>query len=284
MSRERSNARATETASEVQHSVQLIRLPLERPDRVSRWFALLELQFELARVHSDAAKYSAVVTNLGDQQLEVIDDILKNPPPTEWYENVKKELIRRLSDSDEARVQKLLEAQDMGDRIPSQFFRDMKKLATSSVSDSFLLTMWKNRLPATMRAILAPAKSKDPSELTEMADQIHEARLVINAASTSRPQGTKPPHGQQRQTTKESFVDQVMSLRKELASMKIEFRRRTNASYESRRAMLRSNSRSRSLQQQQHPDWCYYHQTFGARAGKCRAPCTWNQGNPSSRP
>jgi hypothetical protein len=68
MSRENSNARATETASEVQPSVQLIRLPLERPDRVGRWFTLLELQFELARVHSAVAKYNAVVTNLGDQQ------------------------------------------------------------------------------------------------------------------------------------------------------------------------------------------------------------------------
>lgn len=48
------------------------------------------------------------------------------------YEYLKKELIKRLADSDSTRMRKLLESEHMGDRTPSQFYRDLKKLVTPS--------------------------------------------------------------------------------------------------------------------------------------------------------
>jgi hypothetical protein len=85
------------------------------------------------------------------------------------YECLKAALIERLSDSVSKRVEKLLETQDLGDRKPSQLLRDMRKLAGSAVSDDFLTTMWKNRLPANMRAILVLADVKDVNKLMETA-------------------------------------------------------------------------------------------------------------------
>jgi hypothetical protein len=55
--------------------------------------------------------------------------------------------------------------------------------------------------------------------------------------------------------------------------------RRSRSSWRFRKPRARSNSRTR----EQHPGWCYYHQIYQARARKCRAPCTWKQGNSSSR-
>jgi hypothetical protein len=192
MFRERGEARTTDTSGGADTTSQVIRLPLLRPDRISRWFMIVEAEFEAARITSDKEKYNAVILSLGWQQLDLIDDVLDNPPPTGLYENLKTELIRRLTDSAERRVQRLLEEQDLGDRTPSQLYRDMRKLATTTIPDELLVTIWKNRLPASMRAILAPSRTNDPKDLMQMADRIHEARQEVNATSTFHTPHTIP--------------------------------------------------------------------------------------------
>jgi hypothetical protein len=245
----------------------------------------VEAQFEAARITRDKEKYNAVISNLGWQQLDLVNDVIDNPPPTGLYENLKAELIRSLTDSDGMRVQRPLEAQDLGDRTPSQLYRDMRKLATPAVLDDFLLTMWKNRLPASMRAILAPSKIRNPNELMEMADRIHEVRLEVNATSTSHIQHSIPVPTQQTNqhhgTEKiEAQMDRIERVLQQLAAVNIGYRRRSRSTSRFQGPRTRSNFGNR----EQHPDWCYYHQTYRARARKYRAPCTWNQGNPSSRP
>jgi hypothetical protein len=46
----------------------------------------------------------------------------------------------------------------MRDRTPSQFYRDLKMLASLSISDDLVLTVWKNRLPANTPLILTIAR------------------------------------------------------------------------------------------------------------------------------
>jgi hypothetical protein len=89
MFRERGEARTTDTSGGADTSGQVIRLALLRPDRISRWFTIVEAQFEVARITSDKEKYNAVILSLGWQQLDLIDDVLDNPPPTGLYENLK---------------------------------------------------------------------------------------------------------------------------------------------------------------------------------------------------
>jgi phage terminase large subunit-like protein len=76
MSRERSEAHPTDISGGVDSNGQFIRLPLTRPERIGRWFLILEAQFKIARIVSDKAKYNAVITNLGEQQLDLVDDIV----------------------------------------------------------------------------------------------------------------------------------------------------------------------------------------------------------------
>jgi hypothetical protein len=306
MFRERGEARTTDISGGADTSVQVILLPLLRPDRISRWFTIVEAQFEATRITSDKEKYNAVILSLGWQQLDLIDNVIGNPPPTRLYENLKTELIRRLTDSVERRVKRLLEVQDLGDRTPSQLYRDMRKLATPAVSDELLLTIWKNRLPASMRAILAPSRTRDPNDLMEMADRIHEARQEVNATSTShtlhsipaltqlpalsichrqrpgcdhetRQEQTHQHHGTEKLEAQMARIERVLQ---QLAATNISQRRRPRPTSRFQGPRTRTNSRNR----EEHPDWCYYHQTYRARARNCRAPCTWNQGNSSSRP
>jgi hypothetical protein len=86
---------------------------------------------------------------------------------------------------------------EMGDRTPSQFYRDLTKSATSAISDNLLLTLWKNRLPATMRPILTSAKAMSANDFIEMGDRIHQARLeegrlaAVSIMNTSGAQRTE---------------------------------------------------------------------------------------------
>jgi hypothetical protein len=211
---------------------------------------------------SDLAKYIAAIANLGWELLDLVDDVLDNPPPTCLYENLKAELIRRL-----------VEAQDMGDRTPSQFYQDMKKLTALAVSDDFILTMWRNRLPANTRAILALSKITSTNELIEIADRIHEVRLEANAARTSSTQYPIPSPRQrteQHRGTERTQLDERERILKRLAAVTIDLQRRSRSISRSRRLRRRSISRKR----EQQPGWCYYHKTFQTRARKCRSPCS----------
>jgi hypothetical protein len=183
MSRERDEAHATEITGSIS---ELIRVSSPQLGNIVRWFCILESQFYLAHIKSDLSKYCTVIVILEDRHLDMIEDVISNPPTTGFYDYLKRALIDRLPDFDRRRVKKLLEAQDLGDRTSSQLFRDMKKLTNSAVSDDSLVTMWKNRLPANMRAILASTDIRDANKLMEMAE--------VNAASTSRTQcSTLPP-------------------------------------------------------------------------------------------
>lgn len=89
-------------------------------------------------------KYPTTIAILDEIILTEAEDIVVDPPETGHYECIKSELIKGLADSDG----KLLEGEEIGDRKPSRFYRDLKKLAILMVSDEFVLTLWKNHLQA----------------------------------------------------------------------------------------------------------------------------------------
>jgi hypothetical protein len=76
--------------------------------------------------------------------------------------------------SDSTRKWKLFESEKMEDRMPSQFYRHLKKLTPSSVPNDFILTLWKIRLPVEMQQILVVTTETDANALTKIADRIHE--------------------------------------------------------------------------------------------------------------
>lgn len=51
---------------------------------------------------------------------------------------------------------------------------DLKKLAIPSISDDYVLTLWKDRFPVNTRRVLSVASGIDANVLTEITDRIHE--------------------------------------------------------------------------------------------------------------
>lgn len=102
---------------------------------------------------------------------------MENPPETNNYETIKSALIKRLTDSDATRTRKLLETEEIGDRTPSQYWRHLKQLASDSVTEQFLVDLWKSRLPTKTQEILSVTEDKEWEKLTAIADRIHDVSL-----------------------------------------------------------------------------------------------------------
>lgn len=153
-----------------------LRIPQFWPQKIALWFRLLEAQFASARITKDDTKFNVVIANLGEKYVEQVEDVVMNPPAVEKYEHLKNEVIKRLTESDSSRVRKLLESEEIGDRTPSQFFRDLRKLTTPSIPDDFVITLWKTRLPASTQRVLAASADTNVTAIVEMADRIHEIK------------------------------------------------------------------------------------------------------------
>jgi hypothetical protein len=132
----------------------------------------VERHFAAVKITNDAAKISYVHANLADEEQDVVEDILCDPKTD--YETLKKEILKRFTESENIRIQRFLGSEEMWDRTPSQFYRHLLNLATPDVSESMVLTLWKRRLPLSTQHVLAALVNVDAATIVTVADSIHE--------------------------------------------------------------------------------------------------------------
>ena len=168
------------------HHVAL-RIPPFWPEKPALWFAQLESQFELSAITRDVTKFNYVVGNLEARYATEVEDIITNPPATNKYTKIKTEIIRRLSTSHEERIRQLLSHEEMGDRKPSQFLRHLRTLAGPTIPSDFLRTLWANRLPSNVQAIIACQANAALENVAELADRIMEVTPPHHSASVAEP-------------------------------------------------------------------------------------------------
>ena len=150
-------------------------VPPFMPMKTGIWFSILGKYFGVAGISHDDEKALALMGFIDPQYLAKIEDTVTNLPATSQYDKLKSELIRVLTESDSAKVERLVEREEMGDRKPSQFYNDLKKLANPLASDEFILNLWRNRLPDRIREVLATVDDTSIEKLTRTADRIDNA-------------------------------------------------------------------------------------------------------------
>ncbi|GFY79022.1 uncharacterized protein TNIN_471511 [Trichonephila inaurata madagascariensis] len=109
-------------------------------------FFQLEVQFDVASITQDQTKYNIVLSALDVNILEFIEDVLSNPPSENKYITLKSALLSCLTDSEEAKLKKILGDLELGDHRSSDLLPQMKSLACSKISEEFLNTLWNKRL------------------------------------------------------------------------------------------------------------------------------------------
>lgn len=232
-----------------------IKVPPFWPEKPSLWFVQLESQFALSKITCDDTKYFYVCANLDSKFALEVEDILTQPPATDKYTLLKKELISRLSASQDQKIKRLLETEEIGDRTPSQFLRHLKTLAGTEIPEAFLKTLWLKHLPDNIQAILATQGSSTLDSIATLADKMSEIfapTQQIAATSTAS------------QTTVAELAMQVKTLTQQLAEM-------SRGRSQDRRDSARHRSRSQSN------SICWYHRRFKQSARKCIKPCAFSK-------
>ncbi|XP_075723960.1 uncharacterized protein LOC142766033 [Rhipicephalus microplus] len=179
---------AAATNTDVCHvDVKLPPFWAEAPDV---WLAQVEAQFSTARITPDRTRYDYVVAHLDSRHAVEVCDILANAPADGRYLHLKRQLIRRLSPSQDEKVCQLLQHEELSDRKPSQLLHYMRDLLSSSpVNDSLLRIIWLQRLPSYVPAILQVQPKLPLDKLSHIADQVVEiplpaSPLTVNTVDT----------------------------------------------------------------------------------------------------
>jgi hypothetical protein len=144
---------------------------LEKP---AVWFAQLEGQFALSSITQDATKFYYVISHLKNKYAAEVEDVITNLPPTGHYEKIKAELIKGLSLFEGQRVPQVMMHEEMGDQRPTQFLCQLRTLAGPSVPSEFLRTLWTNRLPPNIQAIITTEGQAAQEDVAQLEDKIGE--------------------------------------------------------------------------------------------------------------
>lgn len=265
-----------------------LKLPQFWPNLPAHWFLQVESQFSTRGIVVEKTKYDYVISSLSQDAVASVYDIMADistsagtdHPINDPYTQLKKHLIERHTLSESSRIETLLSGLEMGDKKPSEFFRSMKTLAGTSdvVSDKLILSLWMRRLPALVQAPLKAMPKQEIADQLSMADSIYEVfrqehrqQASISSLSNSEP----------NQSTISNLVTQNKRLEKEMSELKNMISRlSTNSGDDSHRSRSRNRnnsgnrSRSRSKPNNQ-SELCWYHETYGDKASKCRKPCSF---------
>lgn len=217
-------------------------------DKPELWFILLEAEFNASKTRNDETKYYSVIRALDPETLQLVTDVLHNPPAIDKYKCIKETLIKRTSVSREKQIHQLLKQMDLADKKPTQLLREMRELAGDSVSDDMLHQLWLDRMPHHIKPILVASPNLNLNAVAEVADRVTDI-------------------------TRSSYVMATSTFSQKEAPLSASFTRKNSRS--------RSTSRSRSYAQSD-KTICFYHHQFGNKANRCTPPCanvTSPQGN-----
>ena len=248
------------------------------------WFTQLESQFVNANITSDRTKYHTVVGNIETDILAQVSDIITNPPSQNAYDALKSRLIAVFSDSEERRLKRLLKDLDLGDKRPSVLLREMQDLASNKVGNELLKSLWLQRLPSQMQAILATS-DMELSKLALMADKISDVTnpsYAINSQD-SCPQKVNFDSINAITPSAENFKGNFETINASLNNLQqqmLEINKKIDKLF---KLHLRNRSHSRSNNDESRSPnrntICWYHSRFGEKSTKCSSPCSYKQEN-----
>lgn len=260
------------------------KLPPFWAEKPALWFAQIESQFLLAGISKDSTKYHHVVANLDARFASEVEDIITSPPDIDAYKYLKEELIRRLSGPQEQRIRRLLDQEELGDRKPSHFLRHLKSLAAGAVelTDPLLRSLWLQRLPPHVQAILQVQGSLPLEKMADVADRILEVQGASHSGAVNavvRPAVTE-------EVTRR-IEDQLQALSRQVVAFRDALPSTAGGRFRRSRSQRRPSPgnrvgarRSTSHSPVRADRLCFYHRKFGNGARRCESPCSFPE-NPS---
>lgn len=231
------------------------------------WFSQMESQFINAGISQDATKYHTLVGAIESNILNVVSHIIENPPAENMYDALKTALLAEFQESEEKRLQKLLENVSIGDKRPSAMLREMRQLSSGKVSDDMLKSLWFQRLPSTIKAVLS-VSSDSLDNIAVMADKINEQLGNSSICPITTSQSSSNSRFENLEIQMAEILNRIEGL---------SFPQQRSRSRSRNRVRTNPNRESREKSEAGH--MCWYHYKFGDRAYKCKSPCAFRAEN-----
>jgi len=274
------NAQVSETPGEQQIMANNIKFPPFWIEDPKLWFIQVESRLRGHNIRNERTMFDRVMERLPQQILTEVRDIVLNPPAADPYTTLKNAILQRTSDSQEQRIRRLLTAEDLGDRKPTQLLRRIQQLlgdCEPEILDSHLVKqLFLQRLPQNVRVVMASSEEKlSVQELATMAD------AIMGAITPQTIQTVGSEHSQSSDIvslTKQ--VNQLSLLMNEVLQQQKSSRDNSRSRSPSKLRSSNSENRSVSKHRTDNNGICWYHQKFGNQAKRCLQPCTFQaQGN-----
>lgn len=274
------NKDSTSRRSELDQVASAIKIPPFWHSNPELWFLRIEAQFNVRGITSDNTKYDYLVSALSEDTMEIVADAVRRPPATDKYKNIKKLLLSRSKETEEKRLDSLLNRIELGDLRPSELYRQMDTLATenSLVNQSLLRKLWMAKLPPTIQpCLIALESSHSVDEQLEIADKIH--------GSTDRAPRVSVVSRNENEDLRIMISELAQKIdRLETRSGNNRGRPYTQRQYSEQQGypnrFSRSKSRNRTPSRHRSPSGhmveCRYHRRFGDKARKCFPNCSRN--------
>lgn len=282
--------------TDVQHVT--VRLPSCWKHHIALWFAQAEAQFVNSRIKDDLTKYYIIIAALDSEALQCVSDIVIKPPANEKYLRIKSALIERLQDSEEKRLTQLLTGIQLQDRKPSELLRHMTELAGPAIAESNIVkTLWLQRLPQQVQAILSAIPDNNLDQLASAADKIVDVYQTTECTAVDNRNQPGTSRMESENIILLQLQNQMAALTEEMKKLKMNnnnpynhqtnFRGRRHQSprrYNNHQPHSTSNnswrprtgSRGRSPQKSSN-GYCSAHAKYGDKAYKCFKPCTFHR-------
>ena len=204
-----------------------VKLPPFWPSDPEVWFVQVEAHFTTRRITAQKTRFDYVIASLSPEVATEVRDLILKPPEGTSYSVLKEQLTKRTAASEQRRIQQLFNAEELGDRKPSQLLRHMQQLLSdrASVTDStFLRELFLQRLPSNVRMVLASTSATTSfEELAELADKIAEVAAPTIAATTT------PPSSPQLLTELQQLRTEVRQLKNSVRTLSRQSRGRSTS-------------------------------------------------------
>lgn len=255
-----------------------IKIPPFWTNRPDLWFLQVETQFRLKGITSEQTKYDYIISSLPSEAMEIVADIVMSPPDQNKYSYTKSILISRCQDTEEKRLDALLNKIELGDMKPSELFRQMETLArtNSLVNNELLKKLWQNKLPSSIQpTIIAIESTHSQEDIFKIADKIYDStdrpKIFPIDATVGEP-GTSYAFKDKSENSEMKRL--LQSISKRLDRLELDRSRSNRRQNFSGRARSQSRSRSRPHDRIR-SNYCWYHKRYGNRAQKCLPNCSY---------
>ena len=255
---------STPSFNNVQNNT-IVKLPQFWSTCPHAWFIQVDLLFEIKNILNDDLKYKFVITSLTEDVILKILDIVQNPPQEDKYKILKNTLCERYSISDESRLEEIICNSPLGDKKPSELFREFTLLAnTLPVTKELIFKLWKRKLPTHIQAHLTSSGIQSIEDKISLADKLHQNTNTQNISEIKSKEDGITNHFVQLTT---AICESINALNVNIAQLnksQPKFNNFTNTKQYSNNHGIHLNS-----------NICWYHLKFGKNALKCNESCKY---------